>query len=713
MQIISLKLNNFSSYEGINTFNLSTNGNQSIILIGGQNGAGKTSLFTAIKIALYGPLSFGYTGANSFYYKKIKEYINSNAFNCDELNSGVSVEFSLKLERDIKRYIINRNWKVQNKKIVEDYSVYCDEVQLLNSDLGYFENYLNTIIPPELFDFFLFDGEEVASIFSNDNYNTYLKNAILIMCEIDTFSIIHRFSKGYINKSSSDIENTLNSEYNKYINQMEEISQKINNNNLRIQELKSLIEQSRISIEDLENKFKALGGIFPNERNTLLSNISSLDKNRSILSSKIKSFVENEMPFYIVKDFIKNIETQIGFEEKSVIYEYIKNMISKDFLFNTINGKTSNPNEISIAIYDAIDNRLKPKNNSLHNIIFNLSHDDVSRVESVINLVDDINPTDLIDSINKKKIYTQQIKDINAKLKNSLSENEVLNIQGNIVNENNTIINYEAEMNSLQLINDSLEDNYNQLERHKDEIYQKIIENAQNRSVYELNLRVGSIMDKLISIKTEEIRELLGKKIIENLNNIYRKDNLISIVEITKDFKFNLFQKQEYSALDLLSLINNVGTNEFLYQIGENSKKILLDYFKIDTIVELKKRLKIHHDSNDFHTFSLYKRIELSRLSKGERQIFILSLYWAIVQISNKNIPFIIDTPYARIDANHREEISKTFFPNISNQVIILSTDEEITQEYYSIMKPYISKEYLLINDENKTSIKNRYFFEV
>ena len=712
MQIISLKLNNFSSYEGINTFNLSTNGNQSIILIGGQNGAGKTSLFTAIKIALYGPLSFGYTGANSFYYKKIKEYINSNAFNCDELNSGVSVEIFIKLERDIKRYIINRNWKIQNKKIVEDYSVYCDEVQLLNSDLGYFENYLNTIIPPELFDFFLFDGEEVASIFSNDNYNTYLKNAILIMCEIDTFSIIHRFSKGYINKSSSDIENTLNSEYNKYINQMEEISQKINNNNLRIQELKSLIEQSRISIEDLENKFKALGGISPNERNTLLSNISSLDKNRSILSSKIKSFVENEMPFYIVKDFIKNIKTQIGFEEKSVTYEYIKNMISKDFLFNTINGKTSNPNEISIAIYDAIDNRLKPKNNSLHNI-FNLSRDEVSRVESVINLVDDINPTDLIDSINKKNVYTQQIKDINAKLKNSLSENETLSIQENIVNENNIIINYEAEMNSLQLINDNLGDNYNQLERHKDEIYQKIIENAQNRSVYELNLRVGSIMDKLISIKTEEIRELLGKKIIENLNNIYRKDNLISIVEITKDFKFNLFQKQEYSALDLLSLINNVGTNEFLYQIGENSKKNLLDYFKIDTIVELKKRLKIHHDSNDFHTFSLYKRIELSRLSKGERQIFILSLYWAIVQISNKDIPFIIDTPYARIDANHREEISKIFFPNISNQVIILSTDEEITQEYYSIMKPYISKEYLLINDENKTSIKNRYFFEV
>jgi DNA sulfur modification protein DndD len=86
-----------------------------------------------------------------------------------------------------------------------------------------------------------------------------------------------------------------------------------------------------------------------------------------------------------------------------------------------------------------------------------------------------------------------------------------------------------------------------------------------------------------------------------------------------------------------------------------------------------------------------------------------------MIQISEKEIPFIIDTPYARIDANHREEISRKFFPNISGQVIILSTDEEITEEYYRILKKYIAKEYLLSNhqDDNRTTIENRYFFEV
>ena len=70
-------------------------------------------------------------------------------------------------------------------------------------------------------------------------------------------------------------------------------------------------------------------------------------------------------------------------------------------------------------------------------------------------------------------------------------------------------------------------------------------------------------------------------------------------------------------------------------------------------------------------------------------------------------------TPYARIDANHRKEISEKFFPNISKQVIILSTDEEIDEEYYEILKPHIAREYLLVNDEsqNRTSIEQHYFF--
>ena len=183
-------------------------------------------------------------------------------------------------------------------------------------------------------------------------------------------------------------------------------------------------------------------------------------------------------------------------------------------------------------------------------------------------------------------------------------------------------------------------------------------------------------------------------------------------MEITEDFQFNLYQNEQYTKDELLYLIKNLGNSTFLNQIGSEGQKKLFTIYDVKNINDLKIMLERKEEAEKI---SLYKRIELSRLSKGERQIFILSLYWAIIILSGKEIPFIIDTPYARIDANHRKEISEKFFPNISKQVIILSTDEEINEEYYGILKPYISKEYLLVNDENqnKTSVVDHYFFEV
>ena len=89
-------------------------------------------------------------------------------------------------------------------------------------------------------------------------------------------------------------------------------------------------------------------------------------------------------------------------------------------------------------------------------------------------------------------------------------------------------------------------------------------------------------------------------------------------------------------------------------------------------------------------------------------QIYILCLYWALIKSSDIEIPFIIDTPYARIDETHRNNITSEYLSSISNQVIILSTNTEIDEKAYREIKPKLNGEYLIeYDDKNRKTNRN------
>ncbi|WP_019680708.1 DNA sulfur modification protein DndD [Ruminococcus flavefaciens] len=711
MQITKLELDNFSSYEGINVFDFTVKKNKPIVLIGGQNGAGKTSIFTAIKVALYGPLAFGYTGNNAFYSKKIKGFINDKAFQAQTFSSGVSIEIKIKKEREIKYYTVERKWQIIDSKIEEEYNVYEGNNKLENSEKILFESYILNIIPIDLFEFFLFDGEEVGNIFSSDGYNKYVKNAMLTMCGIDDFEILHHFCKNYNGKNDSEYEKTLNDEYNLLLSRLNDVKKRINDCEYTIAQNEKETAELNTLIEQCEAEFVRSGGIPQEEAKKLEEQILKLDKERESLAREIKAFFEDLMPFFIMNSMIKPLKQQIQFEEKAAIHEYVLNILSKEYIESVIAGKTNTTNKVADAIYDAIIDRFEVSNGIVNDMIFDLSKAEMGKV---LNLAEKVMAFDSKEFIKKIKDRDRKVKKISAnrqKLKNALSEEDAKRYTDEIVNSRHRIEILGIEM--VQKQSELEELNATQLALNSDlmTLKEKIRANTQDKHVLDLSNNISIMMERLINSSMINIRKQLSQKIIDNLHQIYRKDNLISIINISENFKFDLYQTQKFTIMDLRALIANVGIKEFYHIIGEESISKLCDHFSIDENSGLESAISSCNDNTEFE---LYKRIDLNMLSKGERQIFILSLYWAIIQISGKKIPFVIDTPYARIDANHREEISSKFFPQISSQVVILSTDEEITREYYSIIKPYIAKEYLLKNNqsENKTTVTQGYFFK-
>ncbi len=98
-------------------------------------------------------------------------------------------------------------------------------------------------------------------------------------------------------------------------------------------------------------------------------------------------------------------------------------------------------------------------------------------------------------------------------------------------------------------------------------------------------------------------------------------------------------------------------------------------------------------------------------LSAGEKQILAIAILWGLGRASGRQLPVIIDTPLARLDAKHRERLLSRYLPNASHQVVLLSTDSEIDGAGYAVLRPWVSKTLHLRFDERngRTHIEEGY----
>lgn len=125
------------------------------------------------------------------------------------------------------------------------------------------------------------------------------------------------------------------------------------------------------------------------------------------------------------------------------------------------------------------------------------------------------------------------------------------------------------------------------------------------------------------------------------------------------------------------------------------------------------QKIQIDHKTLEFSYYNKNgRRVEHQMLSSGEKQILVIAMLWALGICSKAEFPLIIDTPLGRLDSIHRTSLIENYFPKASEQVIILSTDQEITDKDYQALKKYVGKEYTLVYDTEtmSSSIRSGYF---
>lgn len=96
----------------------------------------------------------------------------------------------------------------------------------------------------------------------------------------------------------------------------------------------------------------------------------------------------------------------------------------------------------------------------------------------------------------------------------------------------------------------------------------------------------------------------------------------------------------------------------------------------------------LNRDGQDLREFDL---------SAGEKQIFTQALFAAVARVSGMEFPLVVDTPLGRLDEQHRANVLR-HLAGRAGQVILLSTDTEVVDPYLAALRPHILKTYRLEN---------------
>lgn len=692
MKIKRITLFNIGPYIDLNTFEITIAKNKNIVLIGGKNGAGKTTFFKAIKTCLYGSRVWGFDAPGKEYFAIVNGLVNTKTLYDNTAKAYIEIELVFDDGKQINHYVLHREWKKIKQTFSEYFNVRKNGDLIIGQEEDDFINYLLSVIPPDMFNFYFFDGESIAEFFLGSDGNKNFRNAFLKLYGLDTLSImVENFAR---NIKKTDVKNSTYDSFLEARATCEREEAKYNLLQDEIRELENKIDLCQIQMRSLQADYTKNGGIGLADWKELNAQILKEENTRDNINRWLKEIANHYLPFIILgKQMDKLLDELSSAQEKQRSEIIIDTFASKDFSQALdIFLKQREIADLNVSdLVEFLQDTLSTSNQALD---FDFSANQIHGIIAQIYEKRNFEKQQILSAISRLNASLRKSK----KLREQLTSSSIDGYEGFV--EQKEIL--EGTLSSLTL---SLERKKQELEaqtvccsdaqRSLDKIKTQYESVLKNKSISDISERAAATFSAIEEKLILRQAKLLQKEFIRCFESIINKDNFIDGIVIDK--KINIIpyklitvkrnQLENYKAAnwDFLGLFDNV---QYIVDIND------LEFGNVDSI-RLPSPIK-------------------APFSQGERQVYIMSIYLALLKTSRKDIPFFIDTPFARIDSEHRENIVAEFFTKLSNQMFILSTDEEIVGAYKNMMEAHISDKFMLhISDYGVTEIlKDRYFGE-
>ena len=554
---------------------------------------------------------------------------------------------------------------------------------ILGTEEEDFTNYLLSVIPPDMFNFYFFDGESIAEFFLGTEGNKNFRNAFLKLYGLDTLTIlIENFARNIkrtdAKKNSFDIFNQ-----SRLIAEKEE--QAYNELQQEITEIENKIDLCDIKLRSLMSDYTKEGGVSLAEWKEINSQLLKEENVRDNLNRWLKEIANHYLPFILLEKNLNKLLSELSISQESQKTKVILDLMSSNSFVMSVQKLLDSKKVINVSV-DEIVSVIKGNFTTEETIPFDYTSSQINRLISQIYEKFDFD----------KKQIQQTLSQLGKSLKNSKRLREIVassSIDGyeNFVAQKEELDKSIAELKILlekkrqtietqKLVMLNAQDNFDKAKK----VYESILK---NRSINDLSERAVATYSILEEKLVRRQAKILQESFIECFSSIINKDNFIDGIVIDKNINVIPYK---YVKVTRSQLENYKQANKSFLELFNNVQMIVdinkLEFCEVD---EIKLPSPIS-----------------APFSQGERQVYIMSIYLALLKTSHKDIPFFIDTPFARIDSNHRANIATQFFNVLKNQLFILSTDEEIVGEYKEKMNDRISDMFTLqISDYGTTKI--------
>lgn len=665
-------LTDYGVYRGRNELDLSCAADRPVVLVGGLNGAGKTTLFESIKLCLYGMAALDRRTTRRAYEEFLgRKMHRGHGGAAGAERTSVEVSFKFFHNGQESEYRIVRSWSLTadgNGGVDEQLDVRrrrrgeSEFTPLDTVDRPHWQQFIEGTIPRGVIQMFFFDGEEIVRMAKDGTESVTIRDSFRALLGLELVEQLRDDLQVNLTRNLTGGSKALREEFEAIKAEKEECGRATERLREKLAHKQTETDSLHVAIGAAEAQISGLGGGFAARRESAKKELEAAGTEHDAACQRLRELCSGALPFLLVPARLKRLRASVL--EDTEIQRQRSGL-------DTFKSRVG-------AMLDMLDERRFREGAEL-------GVEEAARAAALVSRIAD----------------GELKRDVPPDPPMGLSQAQAGRLLSTIDEAAGPVLKAlrlhaaEAAMSAEQMAR----------------LESALASAPSDDEIGPLVSRLGRLHAQAGRIKAEadHIEEAIS-------SNVALRHHLDAKM---RDVVARIYSGEKSErAVGLTRAVQGV-LEEFAGRLQAAKVRILEENLLESARVLLRKRDLIGRVDVDPSTFevTLFKAggdvLPKDTLSEGEKQMLATAVLWALARTSGRPLPFMIDTPLARLDGGHRDSIVEKFLPAASHQVIVLSTDEEIDEERHALLESHLARAYTVeyTDGEEATRCRRGYFW--